>query len=128
MSIKRDAFLNLSLSEKGGPPQVNSRKTIPESCDSLSGGGSEFLATRKLSVVGRSNAVQSPIVPSIALSATTSLDQPNNEEPSALQGTFEHLEHAFQEKKSQSQNLNYPAFFSAVAVEQWQPGGQNGRF
>ena len=84
MSIKRDAFLNLSLSEKGGP-QVHSRKTIPESCDSLSG-GSEYLATRKLSVVGRSNAVQSPIVPSIALSATTSLDQANNEEPSALQG------------------------------------------
>ena len=83
MSIKRDAFLNLSLSEKGGPQA--SRKTIPESCDSLSG-GSEYLATRKLSVVGRSNAVQSPIVPSIALSATTSLDQANNEEPSALQG------------------------------------------
>ena len=76
MSIKRDAFLNFST-EKG------SKKTIPESCDSVS--GSEYLTSRKLSVVGRSNAVQSPIVPSIALSATTSLDQAN-EEPSAIQG------------------------------------------
>ena len=88
MSIKRDAFLNLSstssLNEKGGPAAAASRKTVPETCDSLLG-GSEYLATRKLSVVGRSNAVQSPIVPSIALSATTSLDQAN-EEPSAIQG------------------------------------------
>ena len=35
--------------------------------------GSDYVSTRKLSIVGRSYAVQSPIVPSIALSATTSL-------------------------------------------------------
>jgi len=48
-------------------------------------GGSEYVATRKLSIVGRSYAVQSPIVPSIALSATTSLDQ-SYEDPTFSQG------------------------------------------
>ena len=43
--------------------------------------GSDYISTRKLSIVGRSYAVQSPIVPSIALSATTSLDQPHEDPP-----------------------------------------------
>ena len=36
---------------------------------------SDKASSRKLSIVGRSNAIQSPIVPAISLSTTTSLDQ-----------------------------------------------------
>lgn len=61
-------------------------ESLDENCDRKD--HSDYVATRKLSIVGRSYAVQSPIVPSIALSATTSLDHEDTISAAAAAATF----------------------------------------
>ena len=71
-------MVGTSLSEDKTTKNMNDRR---KASSGLSLQGSDYISTRKLSIVGRSYAVQSPIVPSIALSATTSLDQPHEDPP-----------------------------------------------
>ena len=71
-------MVGTSLSEDKTTKNMNERR---KASSGLSLQGSDYISTRKLSIVGRSYAVQSPIVPSIALSATTSLDQPHEDPP-----------------------------------------------
>ena len=71
-------MVGTSLSEDKATKNMNDRR---KASSGLSLQGSDYISTRKLSIVGRSYAVQSPIVPSIALSATTSLDQPHEDPP-----------------------------------------------
>ena len=77
-SQKSTKMVGPSLSEDKTTKNMNDRR---KASSGLSLQGSDYISTRKLSIVGRSYAVQSPIVPSIALSATTSLDQPFEDPP-----------------------------------------------
>jgi hypothetical protein len=66
-------------------PTARRLMSLDSSHSQASPPSSDYLSSRKLSVVGRSYAVQSPIVPAIALTASTSLDVAN-EDPGRLLG------------------------------------------